>query len=112
MTEYTREQVLNEPVGYRLNEWVTEYVMDVPVREKKRRFEYVHVPSYSRDISVAWEVVEKIREQGLYAEIRLISNSVSCIFRNNMGGIVEVVHDCETVPLAISRASLLAVMGE
>jgi len=115
MTEYTREQILSMEASYSLNELVAEKVMGIAVTAKRRRFEYVHVPSYSRDISAAWEVVEKMKKDGWGFTLEVWGDDVG--YRDDQYeatyGFQKGPHKarCDTAPEAICKSALLAVMN-
>ena len=102
----TREEILNEPAGRKLDAWVAEKVMGLPVTAKKKRFEYVHIAPFSTDISAAWEVVEKM-QQTKFVRVQCDNGDYWC----KIGGeILGVKAQGDTAPLAICRAALLAVI--
>lgn len=106
--ELTREIVLAEPPGKRLDSWIAEKVMgwswgiigDL-------------IPAYSTDIAAAWEVVEKMFEYG--------GCEIGCYGSKSGGKWFEVVVittngevkvTAHTAHEAICKAALLAVLEE
>ena len=113
----TREQILAEPAGARMDEWVAQYVMGGAVA------------SYSRWVGDAWTVVEKFRDEHrdmvinncpvgtchthegkvpfeIQTFIREGKPWAFCAFQYP-GGMRAESANAETVPLAICRAALL-----
>lgn len=74
----SRDEILAMEPGYILNELIAEKIMDIPVSAKKAKFEWVHVPSYSNDISAAWEVVKKMRKIGFDVAIESLNDTLEC----------------------------------
>lgn len=106
MREYTREEILSMEVGRELNELIAEKVMNIPVSVKKRKFEYVHVPHYSTDISAAWEVEEKMGNDELFWKY---DNNVKKQLLARLGKVTEF--DMMHAPADVRcKAALLAVM--
>lgn len=125
----TRDEILAEPAGPRLNAWVAEYIMGWPVVDGPER--HTHAQFVQRngehsvalqeefggtdfawrpsiDIAAAWQVVEKMGcgtighyPRGLW----------TAYFITQEDGILRHIAQAETAPLAICQAALLAVIG-
>jgi Phage ABA sandwich domain len=102
------EDIENMPAGRSLDFLIAERVMHEDVM--KSQFAPMR---YSTDIADAWQVVEKLREQGFPLHIQCLQNP-----QNPYG--VAGYHDlrtdawiwADTAPLAICRAALKAVSQE
>lgn len=121
----TREQILAEPAGPRLNRWVGEYVMgcreeqsdddlyDLIILGGVNQVDFCEpgacwsaVPKYSENIASAWQVVEKMLASGW-------GGFGWDGFEKGQKWLVGFGHtkiEAETMPLAISKASLLAAL--
>jgi hypothetical protein len=72
---------------------------------------YWEIPHYSTDIAVAWQVVEKMQERDWMGV--MISPAMGHGWKGwavNFGGDDSLVYG-ETLPEAVCKAALLAVMG-
>jgi hypothetical protein len=75
------------------------------------------IPNYSTDISAAWEVVEKLRKEGILLEIKPISEEIytyrNAVRNAGMSQYATIVHgyicngiEADTAPHAICLAAL------
>ena len=114
----TRDEIINMPAGRELDALVAEKVMSDNTRhfiwkrygkpDAIQSPEYGGPQEYSTDIDAAWQVVEKLEIMG----IRLIIwTGVNDIHWYQIGeqDVVGEIH-ATTLPVAICRAALLAVM--
>lgn len=97
--------------GRELDALVAEKVMGLEVRggfiiRENRRS---GIPSYSRKIEYAWEVVEKMLEQGYNFRIEKIYEVYQCLFDKAICQWNEGGAYAETAPLAICLAALKTV---
>ena len=123
----TEHEILSEPTGKQLDAWVAEAVFGWVCIEGgpggggeifwrtpdgKTLEECDDLPAYSTDIADAWEVVERLRGERIYL-MRLTNGTdvYGCWFGS---GIHDLVYSelCDTAPLAICRAALLAKLRE
>ena len=129
MTKPTREEILNEPAGSRMNIWIAQYKFgyDLDGKHPNLPIRFVGAPpDYSFDISAAWEVVEKLVSEG-YCPALIYDDSGHWAlsfdgmqsFPVAVGGdpdeifttcFVPKIYWCNTAPLAICRAALLALL--
>lgn len=125
----TREEILAEPAGRRLDAWVQQYVLGVEPREVSvaggddtvtvwvgnaalsdgiwNRVELLRhgaPPRYSEDIAAAWGVVEHLNRAGMWWEADGGRLGLPVRFRFSFGESVEAAD----LPLAVCRAALLA----
>jgi hypothetical protein len=92
-----------------------DHLIDTTLRRDNGTF-----PHYSTDIAAAWEVVEKMRDPSDdEPDFWVITDAgknhgwvVSSYWAHHDGNIDNFHVQAETAPLAICRASLLAVMQE
>lgn len=125
MTEtLTREMILAEPAGPRLDAWVRERVLGRPVvRQTALGHEFCFtdevglmgrnpVPKYSLDIASAWVAVENLGRRYMEVTVDTGSKSPNCHVRvwKTMFPKWEQCAAARTAPLAICRAALLAVL--
>jgi len=122
----TREQILNEPAGRQMDAWIAEYVMGWKITvysdghiafedgSPYGRHEVHFKPS--TNIAVAWEVVEKFAHRAINktaAEMGFSAFGLTAYpsggWECRIGGLKDSPVE-KTVPLAICRAALLAVM--
>lgn len=114
----TRDDILNMPAGRELDLLIALKVMgwehnslgDAWIREGEP---WVGCDEFqpSVDIAAAWEVVERLKELGVYLTICTLENDYQCELDRLKT--YELACDSvisETAPLAICRAALLAVM--
>lgn len=118
------ENIQNEPAGKNFDTWIAKNIFNLEVVDD---YSGIHcladgyktqIPNYSTDISAAWEVVEK-----------MMNKKYRYVFRGNFegDGLHWAAFDqqewadsnppwqsnlCESLPLAICRAALLAVREE
>ncbi len=114
----TRERVLAMKAGRELDADIAEKIMGIKVH-----FEYspdgpvylldstllngrYHVKNYSTNISAAWDVVEKMQETKL---VRLFANGEDYICKIG-GDLMFCISKCNSMPEAVCKAALLAVM--
>ena len=97
----TKQQILDEPAGPRLDAWFCKYVLG-------NKFKSHLNPFYpSSNIAHAMEGVEKYRKR-IFLEIRILPGIVYCgIYPNNPGEFPFIFSKAETLELAITRALLL-----
>ncbi|MNR93666.1 hypothetical protein D3C72_247240 [compost metagenome] len=120
----TREEIKAMKPGRELDMLVAENVMGLSVIVERRpdgitwvkedgREPYV-LPSYSTDISAAWEVVKRLREEyGLRLHLELQNHSGCYIWlENDIGGNVTGCYEFESEIEGICKIALLAVMDE
>lgn len=135
----TRDEILAEPAGPRLNQWVAEYVTHWQpsglARDMNGNPFPEPIPDYSGEIAASWEVVEKCRDMDIPYDSTVFDYSPwFCIespnpsipnkcahqtnwvagWRNNAmyeGDGWQMQEIGETAPLAICRAALLAVVA-
>lgn len=107
----TREQIVAEPAGPRLDAWVASMLRGMPVDRT--------TIAYSVDIEAAWSVVLHLRSRRFTADVSLSldmgDRDAFASFRgeNPRGGRdPEGFARARTVPLAICRAALLATLPE
>lgn len=121
MTEKpTREQILSEPAGERLDSWVAEFVMGDPRGQVWER-------AYSTDIAAAWGVVENLTARhhsvavywhfsdwrvGTVTGLDSVAVAEIETGPNAYTGPLKRAPSALTAPLAICRAALLAVLDE
>ncbi|MFD2703838.1 hypothetical protein ACFSVM_25745 [Paenibacillus shunpengii] len=69
--------------------------------------------SYSTDIKAAWEVVEKLRKQKIYLDIRVWPNEYQVLphYDENNKLKPELVVKLRSLPEAICKAAFLSVIG-
>jgi hypothetical protein len=113
--EMTRDEILSMEAGREMDALVARELFG----GIKEYWDYgFTVPNYSVSIGAAWEVVEKMHERGYYF----------CCARNGKGatdasgnlddswyvdtGCIIELENQPTLPLAICRAALLAVMED
>lgn len=124
--------LLEHPANRCLDAWVAEKVMGLKPCTAWSLFhwsmsggEYIHhpescsynnkcypaeqCPHYSNDISAAWEVVEKIGS--CFIDHTAPEMGIDVEFFKNIGNADRNIATADTAPLAICRASLLAVLG-
>lgn len=136
MEKPSREQILSEPAGERLDAWVAEFVMGwTPDKIENSSGDLVwsgyrmpngapNMPAhrFSTDIARAWEVVEKLAEdhqsvavyrhfdEWLVGTVWLWPNWNPA--RTLYAGKLKRAPRANTAPLAICRAALLSVLDE
>lgn len=136
-TRPTREQILSEPAGPRLNRWVAQYVMGCYERKYLGKFGHhlydlvipgdvsriaymssegcwLDCPKYSEDISEAWAVMDRIGARHGWAIIHTTHSKHGTGWFVVDNGEYDFVTlsgaACETAPLAICRAALLLLI--
>jgi len=105
------------PAGRQMDSMIADkvfgYIVSYPSTALKDGEAWRGVPAYSTDISDAWKVVDKLRETCCDFSI---SEGYNAAFLKDEGVFafthVWVVSTADTVPVAICRAALKAVMGE
>ena len=119
----TRDEILAAPAGREIDEMVIRDVM---------KWKFIHSDDFahvyddgkygarisfspSSDISAAWEVVDKFKQEGKWMSVSTFISSLedkwACEFMND--GAKDEFLDCveaDTAPLAICRAALLTVL--
>lgn len=116
----TRDEILNMPAGRYLDSKIAEMVMGLTVDYefdephipslRDKYDEWGYLPNYSTDISAAWEVIEKIKDEHLTFDMFYRPHEQKwwvTVFASDHAkdhGIAD------TAPLAVCRAALLAVM--
>jgi len=130
----TREQILNEPAGRQMDEWVAEYVMGWELspplgHDPTTKITYmvgeppdiafVEIFMPSKKMESAWDVVEKLKELG-FSIIRLSTGDmmgdlwqchIADAYREIANpGDKDYYANAETPSLAICKAALLAVI--
>jgi hypothetical protein len=138
----TREEILGMEAGRELDKLIGFYIFGYgipanipPDKDLYIRFkvtsnivngkadceEILPIPlkCYSTDIKAAWEVVEKMREKSFYVRVNSIGKYFECCFiknfvneNNTPGSFIGLSNTCKTVPEAICKAALLAVLEE
>lgn len=112
MRELTREEILAMEPGDKLDEWVALKIMGF--EKSNLRDGWVRVGAlatypkrYSKDISAAWEVLNKMIEKGAEVNVGFyeqwdcsIDYPIDCNWRET----------AKTAPEAICKAALLAVL--
>ena len=88
-----------------------DFQVDIKVMDGKGG--YLACPAYSKDISVAWLVVEKMQEQGLAKTFTLYwGKGWWCFFEYyDLAGNPIYATRGKTVPEAICKAALLTKLG-
>lgn len=111
----TNDEIDKLEVGFELDALVAEKIFnDTPPRG-------YGVPDYSTDIAAAWEVVEKMASKGFDAEVMSLSSGLPSVDDNHRCycefqvpwriGFNRLRAFAPTVPLAICRAALKAVLA-
>lgn len=90
------------------NSGVQAYSPWYPAGEKLTLQNMRHAFTPSTDIKQAWEVVERLRALGHYANVNVRREVVWCRIENCDGDELVAVK-VDTAPLAICRAALMAV---
>ena len=115
----TRDEILNMPAGRELDVLVANKVLGiVPTKWHPLENPWDEIPlrPYSTDIAAAWKVVERLHEKGFYTGFYRNGKGATDKrgnFIENWGvdiGCVIELADQPTLPLAICRAALLAVL--
>lgn len=107
----TKQEILEEPAGRRMDAWVAEYIFNTPIPESFKRHGILTdlwlLPCYSINIGDAWKVVKKLRiEHFKWFEMAHRPSGYIC----NFVGDPKYTIYAETAPLAICQAALLAVI--
>lgn len=115
----TRDEILAMPAGREMNALIVEKVMkwNVKVTLKDYVIEY---PRYSTDIAAAWQVIEKLAHEPYSWDIKSVNliggklNWFVCYWGDGSkpGTILDWYTYCDSLPLAICRVALLAVMEQ
>lgn len=71
-----------------------------------------YLAAYTTDIAAAWRVVEKLRAQGVYLDVRSESAAYGVSGFDRSKNQIIASHRTPTAPLAICRAALAAVESE
>ncbi len=111
----TRDEILAEPAGPRLNAWIAKYVTHWQPSGMARDISGnpfpEPMPDYSGEIAAAWEVVEKIGGVAMDDNGEGLTYPRWAVFFNLPDGGTSRQVEAESAPLAICRAALLAVVG-
>lgn len=102
----TRDEILNMPAGKKINQLVWWKIFDMFPTPLNNDMNFL--PDYSGDMNVAWSVLEKhikTSDSVFNPFVEKTSKGFSCSFDG-----INYAWECETAPLAICRAALLAVM--
>lgn len=118
----TREDILNQTTGRKLDRWVQEHIFKVDLsefhweRKGKSMFKetdvgvvWVEIPDYSEDISAAWEIVERLKAKNWQYVIASEGEKVDVTFYWDPHRMEGCLFDCK-LPEAICKAALLAVL--
>ena len=95
-----RDEILNMPAGAKMNQLIWWKIFDMFPTPPNN--DMALLPDYSGDMNVAWSVAKKFPE--IYME-HSEKNDFAMISDN-----FDTAVTCETMPLAICRAALLAVV--
>lgn len=129
---YTREQILSMPVGCELDALVAEVALELKVRmlnevtDNAFKLQYDRkvidvgegrygcLARYSTDISAALEVVEKMRKNKIYLDIRVWPEEYQVLpHQDEHNKLIEhCIVKSPSLPEAICKAALLASLGE
>jgi hypothetical protein len=120
LTRKAVEKKWNSSPSWTRDEWISEVVFNQPVREvpwigkyvknEKTGNEYI-LPSYSTDITAAWEVVEKLRIAVTPQSIGA-PEELSYMAEYENAPYVELKRVfAKTAPEAICKCALLAVLN-
>lgn len=108
----TREEILALPPGRELDALVAKYVMfprhTSPLEEVR-----VWSPRYSTDILSAWAVVDKMRQNKIYLDIRVWPDEYQVLPHQDENNklIDRWIVKKPSLPEAIGKAALLAVFN-
>lgn len=107
-----RDEILNMPAGAKINQAIWWKIFKMTPTPPNN--DILLLPDYSGDMNVAWSVVEKLSSYGFEAWLMndqdykdYPGQSYACKFYGN-GRVIFCLG--ETMPLAICRAALLAVV--
>lgn len=112
-----KQEILNMPAGKKMNQLVWWKIFDMIPTPHNNDMSFL--PDYSGDMNVAWSIVEKLEngQPEILCNISRISENGQhdgiewhCHLRCIDGKSTYYYAIADTVPLAICRASLLAVM--
>ena len=95
-----RDEILNMPAGAKMNQLIWWKIFDMFPTPPNN--DMALLPDYSGDMNVAWTIAKKFPE--IYMEHKGKENFV--MINDDFDSAVI----CETMPLAICRAALLAVV--
>lgn len=122
----TKDEIMYMPAGRGVDVLIAENVMEwkkVPSTDdpagwcwlaphgSTRASTTESIPRFTTDISAAWDVVEKLKENGVYVILCVLENDYQCELDKIK--VNERAYDsaiAETAPLAICRAALLATL--
>lgn len=124
----TRKEILNEPPGIQLDQWVSIHVMGYEIKKEYIwdqsfyefyyregiKYENVHYPDEwqpSKYIDAAWIVVEKMRILGFNLNIYVHQSGYTIVYPSTASGLAAEEVMCKTTPDAICKAALLAVLN-
>lgn len=121
----TREEILAKKTGKELNELVMKLVFKMTKKPEGASFTWVHEvdgdivdwqPAYfspSTNISAAWEVVEKMRQNKIYLDIRVWPDEYQVLPHQDENNklIDRWIVRSPSLPEAICKAALLAVLN-
>ena len=122
----TREQIMNMPEGRELDTLVAQHIMELTIVPDGLKYspryylpeykETYHreVPNYSTNISAALEVVEKMRKNKIYLDIRVWPEEYQVLpHQDEHNKLIEhCIVKSPSLPEAICKAALLASLGE
>jgi hypothetical protein len=110
----TKDEILNLPAGEEMDTLIAERVMGFSFNKYGHSFtgkghpgwhDLNKLPNYSTDMAAAWEVVEQRQKNGYCFDA-----DGNALRRRIRFGVGQEIGEAETMPLAICRAALLAVM--
>ena len=108
----SRDEILNMPAGAKINQLVWWKIFDMFPTPPNNNMALL--PDYSGDMNVAWSVIEKLKASGFEAWLmneQVYKDFPGQVYACKLYG-KGIVCFClgETMPLAICRAALLAVV--
>lgn len=122
----TREEILAMEPGRKLDALIKEYIFKVDLsgfewaRVGNSMFKntddavtWIDIPNYSLNISAAWEVVEKMRQNKIYLDIRVWPDEYQVLPHQDENNklIDRWIVKRSSLPEAICKAALLAVLN-
>lgn len=107
MVIYLKNRELDRLIAEHIFGWVDfcgngDYLMGYPPYYKEKYDIHLDVPNYSTDIRNAWEVVEKLKSNGLEISIITDTESTECVISHNLCSLTEA----DTPQLAICLCAL------
>lgn len=123
MNTYTREQLDSMSAGKELDKMVAEKVLGCKCyypavfganTSYPDSTKLIPLPNYSTDISAALEVVEKMRKNKIYLDIRVWPEEYQVLpHQDEHNKLIEhCIVKSPSLPEAICKAALLASLGE